>query len=156
MNINLTLIGQTITFAIFVWFCMKFIWPPIVHALETRRKQIADGLAAADRGKHELELAAKRAAESLHEAKLKASEIIAQAEKRSAQIIDESKNEAKVEGERMLAAARAEMEQEVFRAREQLRGHVAQLVVAGAEKVLRREVDAKANADLLEAIKSEL
>lgn len=156
MNINLTLIGQTITFAIFVWFCMKFVWPPIVHALETRRKQIADGLAAADRGKHELELAAKRAAESLHEAKLKASEIIAQAEKRSAQIIDESKNEAKVEGERMLAAARAEMEQEVFRAREQLRGHVAQLVVAGAEKVLRREVDAKAHADLLEAIKSEL
>ncbi|HEX8980241.1 MAG TPA: F0F1 ATP synthase subunit B [Parasulfuritortus sp.] len=156
MNINLTLIGQTITFAIFVWFCMRFVWPPIVHALETRRKQIADGLAAADRGKHELELAAKRAAESLHEAKLKASEIIAQAEKRSAQIIDESKNEAKVEGERMLAAARAEMEQEVFRAREQLRGHVAQLVVAGAEKVLRREVDAKAHADLLEAIKSEL
>jgi F-type H+-transporting ATPase subunit b len=156
MNINLTLIGQTITFAIFVWFCMKFIWPPIVHALETRRKQIADGLAAADRGKHELELAAKRATESLHEAKLKASDIIGQAEKRSAQIIDEAKSEAKVEGERMLAAARAEMEQEVFRAREQLRGQVAQLVVAGAEKVLRREVDAKAHADLLEAIKSEL
>lgn len=156
MNINLTLIGQTITFAIFVWFCMKFIWPPIVNALETRRKQIADGLAAADRGKHELELASKRATESLHEAKLKASEIIAQAEKRSAQIVDEAKNDAKAEGERMLAAARAEMEQEVFRAREQLRGQVAQLVVAGAEKVLRREVDAKAHADLLEAIKSEL
>lgn len=156
MNINLTLIGQTITFAIFVWFCMKFIWPPIVTALEARRKQIADGLAAADRGKHELELAAKRATESLHDAKVKASEIIAQAEKRSAQIIDEAKNAAKAEGDRMLAAAHAEMEQEVFRAREQLRGHVAQLVVAGAEKVLRREVDAKAHAELLEAIKSEL
>jgi len=156
MNINLTLIGQTITFAIFVWFCMKFIWPPIVHALEARRKQIADGLAAADRGRHELELAAKRASESMHEAKVKASEIIAQAEKRSAQIVDEAKNTAKAEGDRMLAAARSEMEQDVFRAREQLRGHVAELVVAGAEKVLRREVDAKAHADLLEAIKSEL
>jgi F-type H+-transporting ATPase subunit b len=156
MNINLTLIGQTITFAIFVWFCMKFIWPPIVNALEARRKQIADGLAAADRGRHELELAAKRATESMHEAKLKASEIIAQAEKRSAQIVDEAKNTAKAEGDRMLAAARAEMEQDVFRAREQLRGHVAELVVAGAEKVLRREVDAKVHADLLEAIKSEL
>jgi F-type H+-transporting ATPase subunit b len=156
MNINLTLIGQTITFAIFVWFCMKFIWPPIVHALETRRKQIADGLAAGDRGRHELELAAKRATESMHEAKVKASEIIAQAEKRSAQIVDEAKNSAKEEGDRMIAAARAEMEQDVFRAREQLRGQVAQLVVAGAEKVLRREVDAKAHAELLEAIKSEL
>jgi F-type H+-transporting ATPase subunit b len=156
MNINLTLIGQTITFSIFVWFCMKFIWPPIVQALEARRKQIADGLAAADRGKHELELAAKRATESLHDAKVRASEIIAQAEKRSAQIVDEAKNTAKAEGERMLVAARAEMEQDVFRAREQLRGHVAELVVAGAEKVLRREVDAKAHAELLDAIKSEL
>ena len=156
MNINLTLIGQSITFAIFVWFCMKYVWPPIVNALEVRRKQIADGLAAADRGKHELELAARRASDSLHEAKLKASEIIAQAEKRSAQIVDEAKNAAKAEGDRMLAAARADMEQDVFRAREQLRGQVAALVVAGAEKVLRREVDAKVHADLLEAVKNEL
>jgi F-type H+-transporting ATPase subunit b len=156
MNINLTLIGQSITFALFVWFCMKFIWPPIVNALDARKKQIADGLAAADRGKHELELAGRRASESLHEAKQKAAEIIAQAEKRSAQIIDEAKNAAKVEGERQLAAAQAEIEQEAFRAREQLRGQVASLVVAGAEKVLRREVDAKAHADLLEAIKNEL
>lgn len=156
MNINLTLIGQSITFALFVWFCMKFIWPPIVNALEARRKQIADGLAAADRGKHELELSAKRASENLHEAKVKASEIIAQAEKRAAQIIDEAKESAKTEGERQLAAAQAEIQQEAFRAREQLRDQVALLVVAGAEKVLRREVDAKAHADLLEAIKSEL
>lgn len=156
MNINATLIAQAIMFAIFVWFCMRFVWPPIVNALEARKKQIADGLAAADRGKHELELAAKRASESLHEAKMKASEIIAQAEKRSAQIVDEAKNAAKAEGDRMLAAARAEMEQEVFRAREQLRGQVAALVVAGAEKVLRREVDAKVHADLLEAVKNEL
>ena len=156
MNINATLIAQAIMFAIFVWFCMSFVWPPIVNALEARKKQIADGLAAADRGKHELELAAKRASESLHEAKMKASEIIAQAEKRSAQIVDEAKGAAKEEGDRLLAAARAEMEQEVFRAREQLRGQVAALVVAGAEKVLRREVDAKAHADLLEAVKNEL
>lgn len=156
MNINLTLIGQSITFAIFVWFCMKVIWPPIVTALEARRKQIADGLAAADRGKHELELAAKRASETLHEAKMKAVEIIAQAEKRANEIVDEAKNDAKAEGERQIAAARAEIEQEAFRAREQLRGQVAALVVAGAEKVLRREVDAKAHADLLETIKAEL
>ncbi|MDR3395844.1 MAG: F0F1 ATP synthase subunit B [Parasulfuritortus sp.] len=156
MNINATLIAQAIMFALFVWFCMRFVWPPIVGALEARKKQIADGLAAADRGKHELELAAKRATESMHDAKVRASEIIAQAEKRSAQIIDEAKNTAKAEGERMLVAARAEMEQDVFRAREQLRGHVAELVVAGAEKVLRREVDAKAHADLLDAIKNEL
>jgi F-type H+-transporting ATPase subunit b len=156
MNINMTLIGQSITFAIFVWFCMKYVWPPIVGALEARKKQIADGLAAADRGKHELELAAKRASETLHDAKLKASEIIAQAEKRAGQIVDEAKNAAKGEGDRMITAAKAEIEQESHRAREVLRGEVAALVVAGAGKVLRREVNAQAHADLLEAIKNEL
>lgn len=156
MNINMTLIGQSITFAFFVLFCMKVVWPPIVNALEARRKQIADGLAAADRGKHELELAAKRATETLHEAKQKAAEIIAQAEKRAAQLVDEAKSSAKLEGERQLVAAQAEIEQEAFRAREQLREQVAGLVMAGTEKVLRREVDAKVHADLLEAIKSEL
>lgn len=156
MNINLTLIGQSITFAVFVWFCMKFIWPPIVNALETRRKQIADGLAAADRGKHELELAARRASESLHEAKQKAAEIIAQAEKRAAQLIDEAKAAAKDEGDRMIHAAQAEIIQESHRAREALRAEIAALVVAAAGKVLRREVDAKAHADLLEAVKNEL
>ena len=156
MNINMTLIGQSITFAIFVWFCMKFVWPPIVSALEARKKQIADGLAAADRGKHELELAAKRASETMHEAKLKASDIIAQAEKRAVQIVEEAKGAAKDEGDRMISAAKAEIEQESHRAREALRGEVAALVVAGAGKVLRREVNAKAHADLLEAIKNEL
>ena len=156
MNINLTLIGQSITFFFFVWFCMKFVWPPIVNALEARRKQIADGLAAADRGKHELELSAKRATETLHEAKQKAAEIIAQAEKRAVQVIEEAKDTARQEGERQIAAAKSEIEQEIMRAREQLRGEVAALVVAGAEKILRREVDAKAHADLLEAVKNEL
>jgi F-type H+-transporting ATPase subunit b len=156
MNINMTLIGQSITFAIFVWFCMKFVWPPIVSALEARKKQIADGLAAADRGKHELELAAKRASETMHEAKLKASDIIAQAEKRAMQIVEEAKDVAKAEGDRMIVAAKAEIEQESHRAREALRGDVAALVVAGAGKVLRREINAQAHADLLEAIKNEL
>lgn len=156
MNINMTLIGQSITFAVFVWFCMKFVWPPIVGALEARKKQIADGLAAADRGKHELELASRRASETMHEAKLKAVEIIAQAEKRAIQVIEEAKNAAKDEGDRMIAAAKAEIEQESHRAREALRGEVAALVVAGAGKVLRREVNAQAHADLLETIKNEL
>jgi F-type H+-transporting ATPase subunit b len=156
MNINLTLIGQSITFAIFVWFCMKYVWPPIVTALEARRKQIADGLAAADRGKHELELAARKSADALLEAKQKAADIIAQAEKRANQIIDESKTTAKTEGDRQIAAAKATIDQEIHRARESLREQVAQLVVVGAEKVLRREIDAKAHGDLLEAIKNEL
>lgn len=154
MNINMTLIGQSITFAIFVWFCMRFVWPPIVAALEARRKEIADGLAAADRGRHELELASKRSVESLHDAKQRASEIIALAEKRAAEVVDQSKQDAKVEGERQLALAQAEIQQEVHRAREQLREQVAGLVVAGAERILRREVDAKAHSALLEEIKS--
>jgi len=156
MNINATLLAQAIMFALFVWFCMKYVWPPIIGALEARKKQIADGLAAADRGKHELELAGKRASETMHEAKMKAVEIIAQAEKRAIQVIEEAKDAAKDEGDRMIAAAKAEIEQESHRAREALRGEVASLVVAGAGKVLRREVNAQAHADLLEAIKNEL
>jgi F-type H+-transporting ATPase subunit b len=124
--------------------------------LEARKKQIADGLAAADRGKHELELAAKRASETMHDAKLKASDIIGQAEKRAMQIVEEAKGTAKEEGDRMIASAKAEIEQESHRAREALRGEVAALVVAGAGKVLRREVNAQAHADLLEVIKNEL
>ena len=156
MNINATLLGQTIMFIMFVWFCMKFVWPPIMQALTERRKQIADGLAAGERGKQELELASRRATESLHETKLKAAEVIALAEKRAAQIIDEAKNSAKTEGERLVAGAKAEIDQEVNRARETLRQQVADLAVAGAEKILRREVDARAHADLLETIKQEL
>lgn len=156
MNINATLLGQSITFFVFVWFCMKFVWPPIMEALSQRKQQIADGLAAGERGKHELELASKRSGDVLREAKQKAADIIAQAEKRSAQLIDEAKNDAKVEGDRLLAGAKAEIEQEVFRAKESLRSQVADLAVAGAEKILRREVDAKTHADLLSALKSEL
>jgi len=156
MNINLTLLGQSIMFFMFVWFCMKFVWPPITEALSQRKQQIADGLAAGERGKHDLELAAKRSSEILHEAKQKASDIVAQAEKRGVQIVEEAKNSAKTEGDRLLAGAKAEIEQEVFRAKESLRSQVADLAVAGAEKILRREVDAKAHAELLATLKSEL
>jgi F-type H+-transporting ATPase subunit b len=156
MNFNATLIGQSITFVFFVWFCMKFVWPPIMNALEARKKQIADGLAMADRGKHELELAAKKAGDSLRDAKAQAGEVIAQAEKRAAQIIEEAKLAAKEEGDRQLAAAQANIAQETNRAREALREQVAALAVAGAEKILRREVNAQTHADLLGQLKAEL
>ena len=156
MNFNATLIGQSITFIFFVWFCMKFVWPPIMNALETRKKQIADGLAAADRGKHELELAAKKAGDNMRDAKAQAAEVIAQAEKRAAQVIEEAKTAAKEEGDRQLAAAQANIAQETNRAREGLREQVAALAVAGAEKILRREVNAQTHADLLGQLKAEL
>ncbi len=156
MDINLTLISQAIAFAIFIAFTVKFVWPPLLTAIETRQKDIADGLAQAERGRHELELASKRATEILHEAKQKSAEIIAASEQRAAQVIEEAKSAAKVEGDRVLAGARAEIEQEINRAKESLRVQVAELAVAGAEKILRREVDAKAHADILESIKSGL
>jgi F-type H+-transporting ATPase subunit b len=156
MNFNATLIGQSITFVLFVWFCMKFVWPPIMNALEARKKQIADGLAAADRGKHELELAAKKAGDNMRDAKAQAAEVLAQAEKRAAQMVEEAKTAAKEEGERQLAAAQANIAQETNRARETLREQVAALAVAGAEKILRREVNAQTHADLLGQLKAEL
>ncbi|MGE5028200.1 MAG: F0F1 ATP synthase subunit B [Betaproteobacteria bacterium] len=156
MNINATLLAQTIMFVLFVWFCMKFVWPPIMQVLTARKQLIADGLAAGERGKHELELASRRATEGMHEAKQKAAEVIAQAEKRATQIIEEAKAQAREEGDRLIAGAKAEMEQEVHRAKENLRQQVADLAVVGAEKILRREIDAKAHAELLASIKSEL
>jgi F-type H+-transporting ATPase subunit b len=156
MNINATLIGQAIMFILFVSFCMKFIWPPIVGALEARRKQIADGLAAAERGKHDLDLAANRSAEMLREAKEKAAEIIALGDKRASEIVEEAKNQAKTEGDRILAGAKAEIEQEVFRAKEQLRTQVSEVALAAAAKILGREIDAKAHNDLLEKLVAEI
>jgi len=156
MNINLTLIGQTITFIFFVLFCMKFIWPPLVAALEERKKTIADGLAAAEKGKHDGELAKKRVLDTLKEAKEKAQEIINLAEKRASEIVEESKDTARVEGERIITAANAELEQEINRAREHLRGQVVSIAVAGAGKVLKREIDEKANEDLLKDLVAQL
>jgi len=156
MNINLTLIGQTITFIFFVLFCMKFIWPPLVAALEERKKIIADGLAAAEKGKHDGELAKQKVLDSLKDAKAQAQDIINLAEKRASEIVEESKDTARVEGERIIAAANAELEQEVNRAREQLRGQVVSLAVSGASKVLKREIDEKANEDLLKDLVAQL
>ena len=156
MNINATLLGQAIMFALFAWFCMKFIWPPLTGALEARKKQIADGLAAAERGKHDLELAAKRSAELLREAKEKAADIIALGDKRASEIVEEAKAQAHAEGERIVAAAKAEIEQEVYRAKEQLRTQVSAVALAGAGKILGREIDAKAHNDLLEKLVAEI
>ncbi len=149
MNFNATLIGQSITFLVFVWFCMKFIWPPIMAALDERKGKIAEGLAAADRGRHEQELAQKKAVETLHEARQQVTEIISRGEKRGAEIVEEAKAEAREEAERIKASAMAEMEQEVNRAREALRGQVVSIATAGAGRILKRELDASANDELL-------
>lgn len=156
MNINLTLFAQAVSFALLIWFTARFVWPPLLKAIETRQKTIADGLAAGERGRHELEISAKRSVEVLRESKQQGSEIITQAEKRAADIIDEAKEQAKIEAERIHVGARAELEQEVFRAKEELRQQVAELAVAGAEKILRREIDAKAHADILKTVASQL
>ena len=156
MNINLTLIGQSITFLFFVMFVMKFVWPPLVTALEERKKLIADGLAAAEKGKHDGELAREKVLNTLKDAKAQAQDIINLAEKRASEIVEESKDNARTEGERIIVAANAELEQEVNRAREQLRGQVVTLAVSGASKVLKREIDEKANEDLLKDLVAQL
>jgi F-type H+-transporting ATPase subunit b len=152
MNINATLIGQSIVFFAFVWFVMQVVWPPILRALDARKAKIAEGLAAAERGKYEKHLAQERATELLHEAKQKAAEIVSQAQKRAGEIVEEAKGDARTEGERIKTAARAEIEQEANRVREALREQVAVLAVAGAEKILRREIDAAAHRDVLDAL----
>jgi F-type H+-transporting ATPase subunit b len=156
MNINATLIGQAIAFFLFVMFCMKYVWPPIMHALQQRKKKIADGLAAAERGKHEKQLAEERAREILRVAKEQAGEIISRAEKRANEIIDEAKGDAREEGSRLLTAARAEISQEINRTKEDLRGQVVALAMLGAGKVLQREVDEKVHAELLTQLAAEI
>jgi F-type H+-transporting ATPase subunit b len=156
MNINLTLFAQAIVFAAFIWFTVKFVWPYMLRAIETRQKTIADGLAAAEEGRRSLETSSRQAQDAISQARNRAAEILAQAEKRATQIVDEARAAAKEEGNREKAAAKAEIDQELTRAREQLRDQVASLAVAGAERILRREVDARAHADLLESIKRQL
>jgi F-type H+-transporting ATPase subunit b len=156
MSFNLTLIAQALTFALFILFTVKVVWPYMLRAIETRQKQIADGLAAAEQGKKSLEVSSKQADQAIQEARARAAEIIAQAEKRGTQVVEEAKAVAIAEGDREKTAAKADIQQEAARAREQLREQVAALAVAGAEKILRREVDAKAHADLLDGIKKQL
>jgi F-type H+-transporting ATPase subunit b len=156
VNINLTIIGQAIAFAIFVMFCMKYVWPPITAALAERKKKIAEGLDAADRAERDLQLAQEKATENMRKGKEEAAAIIEQANKRANQIIDEAKEKALEEANRVKAAKEAELEQEVNQAREALRSQVATLALAGAEKVLEASIDEKAHAQLVEKLAAEL
>jgi F-type H+-transporting ATPase subunit b len=156
MNLNFSLVAEAAVFLAFIWFTVKMVWPHMLRAIEQRQKTIADGLAAAEQGRKSLETSTRQAEESVRQGRDRAAEIIAQAEKRAAQMVEEAKSQAKAEGDREKAAAKADIQQEVSRAREQLREQVAALAVAGAEKILRREVDAKAHADLLDGIKKQL
>jgi F-type H+-transporting ATPase subunit b len=156
MNINLTLLMQAVAFAVFIWFCAKFVWPHLMRAIEARQKQIADGLAAGEEGRQSLSRAEKQIVGMLTEAKGRASDIVAQGEKLRIETVDQARGEAKAEGERILAAAKAEIQQEVSRAKEALRNQVAELAVAGARQILKREIDAKAHSDLLAALQKQL
>jgi F-type H+-transporting ATPase subunit b len=156
MNLNLTLFAQAATFALFIWFTVKFVWPPLLRAIEARQKTIADGLAEAERGRSSLADAQKQTETILRDARARAQEIVAAAEKAANQRVEESKLQAKTEGERIVAAAHAQVQQEVQSAKQQLREQVAQLAIDGAEKILRREVDAKAHADMLSQLKAQL
>jgi len=156
MNINLTLIGQTIAFAVFVWFCMKFVWPPVITALNERKTRIADGLAAAGEGQREKARAQEHATEVLDEAKGQAQEIIRRAERRETEIVEEAKGTARSEGERILTAARSEIDKEVHQARDELRKQLATLVVAGAGQILGREVDAAAHSQMIDDLTRQL
>ncbi|GMR04079.1 MAG: F0F1 ATP synthase subunit B [Gammaproteobacteria bacterium] len=156
MNITATLIGQVLTFAVLVWFIMRYLWGPLTQLMQDRQRRIADGLAAAERGKRERELAEKRALEILRKAKADAAEIIGLTEKRAAEIAEEAKNQARAEADRILHAARADIDQEINRAREQLRAAVSGLAVAGASKILEKEIDEKAHAGLVESVVKQL
>ncbi len=156
MDINMTLIGQSVAMIVFVWFCMKFIWPPILNAIEERQTQIADGLAAAERGQQSLGKAKVEAEEAVAEARRQASGILDQAHARANEIVAEGKADGVRERERQIAAALAELEQETNRAREELRGQVSAIAVASAEKILQREIDSQAHADILSKLAAEL
>ncbi len=156
MNLNLTLIGQSLTFLVFVWFCWKFIWPPVINAMRERQKAIAEGLSAAERAEKDLELAQDRATEQLREAKEEAQQIVEQARQQASQMVEAAKNEARAEGERIKEAQMAELEQEVNRAKEALRGQVAALALAGAERVLGSTIDADKHNQLLEQLAADL
>lgn len=156
MNLNATLFAQLIVFGILVWFTMKFVWPPIVKALDERAEKVAEGLAAAERGKSDFEQAEKKVAELLAEGRTQVAEMVANAEKRAAQIVEEAKQQAAGEAARITAQAKADVEQEANRAREALREQVAALAVKGAESILRSEVDASRHAQMLANLKQEL
>ena len=156
MNITVTLFAQIIAFVLLIWFVNRVLWGPASKMLEDRQKRIADGLAASEKGKHDLELAEKRVKEVLQEAKTRASEIIAQAEKRANDMVEEAKSGAREEAERIITAANAEIDREVNRAKEGLRSQVASVAIAGASKILKKEVDAKAHAELVKDLVAQI
>ncbi|MCI2282324.1 F0F1 ATP synthase subunit B [Colwellia sp. MSW7] len=156
MNLNATLLGELIAFVVFVIFCMKYVWPPIIGAIEARQATIADGLAASDRAAKDLELAQEKASAQLKKAKLEAASIVDAAKKHEAKIVEEALGKAQVEKERILASGHAEIETERNRAKEELRQQVAILAVAGAEKILERSIDAAAHSDILDKLVAEL
>jgi F-type H+-transporting ATPase subunit b len=156
LNINATLFGELIAFVFFVWFCMKFVWPPIMGAIEGRQKKIADGLAASERGEKDLELAQSKVTGQLKQAKTQAAEIIEQAKKRGSQIVDEETQRGHQEREKIIAQGYSEIEAERNRAKEDLRKQVSALAVAGAEKILGRQIDAAAQSDIVEKLVAEL
>lgn len=156
MDLNITLIVQVLVFAAFVLFTMKFVWPPLVNALEERQEKIADGLAAAERGQRELELAQHRVIDELRQAKVQASDIIEKANRRASQIVDEAKDAARLEGQKLVKIAEGQITQELNRAKDDLRKQVASLAVAGAERILQREIDEKANQALLNSLIEEI
>ncbi|WP_158972811.1 F0F1 ATP synthase subunit B [Paraglaciecola sp. L3A3] len=156
MNINATLLGELIAFIFFVWFCMKFVWPPIMGAIEERQQKIADGLAASERGEKDLELAQAKVSDQLKEAKAQAADIIEQAKKRGSTIVDEETQRGHSEREKIIAQGYSEIEAERNRTKEELRKQVAALAVAGAEKILEREIDAAAQSDIVEKLVAEL
>jgi F-type H+-transporting ATPase subunit b len=156
VSINATLIGQMITFALLVWFTMKYVWPPLMQALEERKKKIAEGLASAEKGKHEMELAEKRATNLLREAKDQAADIVSLAQKRAGELVDESKLVAKEEGERIKTAARAEIDREIQKAKEGLRQEVAVLAISAAEQILQQQVDRDKHKDIIDNLGNKL
>ena len=156
MNINMTLVGQLIAFAIFVWFCMKFVWPPITGAMDARQKKIAEGLDAAGRAEQDLKLAQEKASQTLRESKQTAAEILEKANKTANEIVEEAKQQARAEGERLIASAKTEIELEVSRVKEELRSQVSALAVTGAEKILESSIDSKAHNKLVEQLAAKL
>ncbi len=156
MNFNATLIGQSITFLVFVWVCMKYIWPPLMTALEERNAKISDGLAAAEQGQKDLENAQSKVSDSLKDAKQQAQEIINQAQKRANEIVDESKDIAREEAEKIKIAASSDIDQQINSAREQLRKEVSGIALAGAEQILKREIDAKTHAAVLDELVAQI
>ncbi len=156
MNINFTIIMQTVAFAVFIWGCARFIWPPLMRAIEERQKTIADGLAAGEQGRENLATSEKRVTDLIAKARAEAHEIVAQGEKQRSETVEHAKTEARTEADRIVAAAKAEIEQEVARAKEQLRQQVSKLAVFGAGKILQREVDPAAHSAMLREIEAQL